>query len=84
MLNVGDKLQGRYEIKEIRMGGLRVVYIAHDYLSEKLVMIETLRDKYLDHKDLIESFLEHACLETISTRIHWANDYRLESVEKSS
>lgn len=59
MLKVGDKLQGRYEIKEIRMGGFRVVYIAFDHLSEKLVMIETLRDKYMNH-NLIERFLEQS------------------------
>jgi serine/threonine protein kinase len=58
MLNVEDRLQGRYEIKKVRQGGLVVSYIAFDHVSEKLVTIETLRDEHLNHKDLVEGFLK--------------------------
>ena len=37
-----------------------VAYTAFDHVSEKLVTIQTAQDKYLNHKDLIESFLEQS------------------------
>jgi len=59
MLKFGDRLQGRYEIKEIRRG-IHLVYIIFDHASEKLVTIETPRDEDLNRRDLIEGFLEQS------------------------
>jgi len=59
-LRVGDRLLDRYEIKEIRKGGFAEAYIAFDHVSEKLVTIETLRDEYMNNKDVVEGFLEQS------------------------
>lgn len=59
MLKFGDRLQGRYEIKEVSRG-IHLVYIAFGSISEKLVTIETPRNEGMNRRDLIEGFLEQS------------------------
>ena len=45
---VGKRLDGRYEIKEIiGVGGMAVVYKAHDNLENKTVAIKVLKQEFV-------------------------------------
>ena len=44
----GKRLDGRYEIQElIGVGGMAMVYKAHDTIDDKTVAIKILKDEFL-------------------------------------
>ncbi len=54
---VGKRLDGRYEIEEIiGMGGMAVVYKAHDNIEDRTVAIKILKDEFVSNDDFIRRF----------------------------
>ncbi len=53
----GKRLDGRYEIQElIGVGGMAMVYKAHDKLDDKTVAIKILKDEFLGNEEFIRRF----------------------------
>lgn len=53
----GKRLDGRYEIHElIGVGGMAVVYRAHDTIDDRTVAIKILKDEFLGNEDFIRRF----------------------------
>ena len=53
----GKRLDGRYEIQElIGMGGMAMVYKAHDTVDDTTVAIKILKDEFLGNSDFIRRF----------------------------
>ncbi len=54
---VGKRLDGRYEIKEIiGVGGMAVVYKAHDNQENRTVAIKILKDEFTSNEEFIRRF----------------------------
>ena len=56
----GYKIQNRYEIINIKEGGMGIVYIAHDHEWDQIFAIKTFQDKYLWDEDVIQRFMAEA------------------------
>ena len=53
----GKRLDGRYEIKElIGVGGMAMVYKAHDTVDDTTVAIKILKDEFLGNSEFIRRF----------------------------
>ena len=53
----GKRLDGRYEIQElIGVGGMAMVYKAHDNIDDKTVAIKILKDEFLGNEEFIRRF----------------------------
>jgi tetratricopeptide (TPR) repeat protein/predicted Ser/Thr protein kinase len=57
---IGDKMLDRYEIKDIREGGLGVVYIAFDHHWRQWFAIKTFKDEFLWREEVVKKFLREA------------------------
>ncbi len=54
---VGKRLDGRYEIQEIiGVGGMAVVYKAHDNVENRTVAIKILKDEFVTNEEFIRRF----------------------------
>jgi len=54
---VGKRLDGRYEIEEIiGVGGMAVVYKAHDNVENRTVAIKILKDEFVSNDEFIRRF----------------------------
>ncbi len=54
---VGKRLDGRYEIQEIiGIGGMAVVYKAHDNIENRTVAIKILKDEFVSNDEFIRRF----------------------------
>jgi len=58
--NKGYKILNRYEIVDIKKGGMGIVYIAHDNEWDLIFAIKTFQDKYLWDEDVIQRFMAEA------------------------
>jgi coenzyme F420-reducing hydrogenase delta subunit-like protein len=56
----GYKILNRYEIIDIKRGGMGIVYIAHDHDWDQNFAIKTFQDKYLWDENVIQRFMEEA------------------------
>jgi len=57
---VGEKIEGRYEIHDIKKGGMGIVFLCYDHEFKSPVAIKTFQDKYLTDKDSIDRFMWEA------------------------
>ena len=54
---VGKRLDGRYEIMEIiGVGGMAVVYKAHDNVEDRIVAVKILKDEFVSNDEFIRRF----------------------------
>ncbi len=54
---VGKRLDGRYEIQEIiGIGGMAVVYKAHDVIEDRTVAIKILKEEFTSNEEFIRRF----------------------------
>jgi len=79
---VGEKIEGRYEIHDIKKGGMGIVFLCYDHESKSPVAIKTFQDKYLTDKDSIDRFMWEA--ETWVRLEKHKNIVRADYVEKIS
>jgi tetratricopeptide (TPR) repeat protein/tRNA A-37 threonylcarbamoyl transferase component Bud32 len=57
---VGERIEGRYEIHEIKRGGMGIVFLCYDNETKSPVAIKTFQDKYLTDKDSVDRFMWEA------------------------
>ena len=57
---VGDRILNRYEIHDVKWGGMGIVYIAFDSEWNQIFAIKTFQDKYLRDEDAIDRFMNEA------------------------
>lgn len=55
-LKIGDSFLGRYEIADIKHGGISVVYLTYDSREKRPLIIKTIHPRYLKHREAIEKF----------------------------
>ena len=60
MWQVGDRIQDRYEIQDIKWGAMGIVYIALDHEWDRMFAIKTFQDKFLWDEDAIDRFMNEA------------------------
>jgi len=54
---IGKRLDGRYEIEEIiGVGGMAVVYKAHDNVENRTVAIKILKDEFVSNEEFLRRF----------------------------
>ena len=54
---VGKRLDGRYEIQEIiGIGGMAVVYKAHDNVENRTVAIKILKEEFVSNEEFVRRF----------------------------
>jgi serine/threonine protein kinase len=59
-LRVGDLLEGRYEIRDIKKGGMGSVYIAYDNEWHRMFAIKSFQEKFLWDKNITTGFVKEA------------------------
>jgi tetratricopeptide (TPR) repeat protein len=57
---IGDKIGGRYEVHDLKKGGMGVVYLCYDHESRKPIVLKTFQDMFLSKKTQIERFMWEA------------------------
>ncbi|MBF0541860.1 MAG: tetratricopeptide repeat protein [Nitrospirae bacterium] len=57
---IKDQIKDRYEIFDIKFGGMGVVYLCFDHVFKKPVVLKSLQDKYLTNKSLSDRFMWEA------------------------
>lgn len=57
---VGDKILNRYEIIDIKQGGMGIVYIVFDREQDAMFAVKTFQDKYFWNEDIIQRFISEA------------------------
>lgn len=57
---VGDRIEGRYEVQDIKKGGMGVVYLCYDHEFKSPVAVKTLQDQYLSNESLVDRFMWEA------------------------
>jgi len=57
---IKDKIKGRYEIFDIKLGGMGIVFLCFDHEFNKPIVLKSLQDKFLTDKSLSERFMWEA------------------------
>ncbi len=58
--NVGDLIHDRYEVYDVKSGGIGIVYIVYDHRDGIPYAIKTLRDRHLSNPTAVERFNREA------------------------
>jgi len=59
-LRIGDMLEGRYKIRDIKKGGMGSVYIAYDNEWHQMYAIKSFQEQFLWDKDITNGFVKEA------------------------
>jgi len=57
---VGDMILDRYEILDIKVGGMGIVYVARDHEWNRIFAIKTFQGRFLGDRDAIDRFTKEA------------------------
>ncbi len=57
---IGHKIKGRYEIKDVRWGGMAIVYLCYDHEFGNFLAAKTFQDKFLKNSSIIGRFIQEA------------------------
>lgn len=57
---VGTTIENRYEIREVRGGGMGILYVVYDHDIQRLMAVKTPRSEYLSDIRDVELFLHEA------------------------
>src|SRR4030042_5715167 len=60
MFKIGDTIQNRYQIWDIKMGGMGIVYLSFDHEGKNKIAIKTFRDEYIADEDTKKRFISEA------------------------
>ena len=58
--SIGKKIKGRYEVLEIKHGGLATVYICYDHEFQIHLAVKTFQDRFLRERSVVDRFLREA------------------------
>lgn len=80
---IGEKVEGRYEILDIKEGGMGYLYIVYDHGIGRLMAVKTPKDEYLVDQNKIQLFLNEAKVMTsVKGSIHIVNAYFVKEIDK--
>jgi serine/threonine protein kinase len=57
---IGHRIKGRYEIKDIKVGGMAVVYLCYDHEFREMFAVKSFKDQFLGRKDVMDRFFYEA------------------------
>jgi len=57
---IGDKIENRYEIHDIKQGGFGIVYICYDHTDELPLALKTFQARFLSSQKEIDDFTQEA------------------------
>lgn len=57
---IGHKIKGRYEIQDIKSGGMAVVYMCFDHEFRQFFAVKTFKDQDLREQTIVDMFLREA------------------------
>jgi len=60
----GYKILNRYEIIDVKQGGMGIIYIVQDHEWNRIFAFKTFQDKYIWDKDAIQRFIAEAVIWT--------------------
>jgi len=57
---IGHKIKGRYEVRDIKVGGMAIVYLCYDHEFQENFAIKTFQDRYIQEKLVVDKFFLEA------------------------
>lgn len=57
---IGEKIEGRYEIHDIRKGGMGIVFLCYDHDWKRPIAIKIFQDKYFTSRESVGRFMREA------------------------
>ena len=57
---VGDRIEGRYEIADVRRGGMGVVYLCYDHEQREPVALKSFQSRFLNNERAVARFVQEA------------------------
>ncbi|MFQ3674349.1 MAG: tetratricopeptide repeat protein, partial [Aggregatilineales bacterium] len=58
--HVGDRIDGRYEVYEIKLGGMGVVYLCYDHEQRMPIAIKSFQKRFMDNERAVARFEQEA------------------------
>lgn len=58
--NIGDRIDDRYEVSDIRLGGMGVVYLCYDHELRAPVAIKSFQRRFMDNERAVARFEQEA------------------------
>ena len=58
--NVGDRIEGRYEVADVRRGGMGVVYLCYDHEQREPVALKSFQSRFLNNERAVARFVQEA------------------------
>ena len=57
---IGDRIEGRYEIADVRRGGMGVVYLCYDHEQREPVALKSFQSRFLNNERAVARFVQEA------------------------
>ena len=57
---IGDRIEGRYEVADLRRGGMGIVYLCYDHETRMPVAIKSFQGRFLENDRAVARFFQEA------------------------
>src|SRR5690606_8829053 len=57
---IGERIEGRYEIADLRRGGMGIVYLCYDHENREPVAIKSFQGRFFDNERAVARFFQEA------------------------
>jgi serine/threonine protein kinase len=57
---IGSRIKGRYEVLDIKQGGMASVYLCYDHEFRDYIAVKTFQDRFLKERSVVDRFLREA------------------------
>ena len=57
---IGDRIEGRYEVADLRRGGMGIVYLCYDHETRTPVAIKSFQGRFLENERAVARFFQEA------------------------
>jgi tetratricopeptide (TPR) repeat protein/tRNA A-37 threonylcarbamoyl transferase component Bud32 len=57
---IGDRIEGRYEVADLRRGGMGIVYLCYDHETRTPVAIKSFQGRFLENDRAVARFVQEA------------------------
>ncbi|MEP7292068.1 MAG: hypothetical protein ABI835_09800, partial [Chloroflexota bacterium] len=58
--SIGDRIEGRYEVADVRRGGMGVVYLCYDHEQREAVALKSFQSRFLENERAVARFVQEA------------------------